>query len=887
MRPHIGSPLLLVFCCVLATAVDLSPPPAAAQQTTPLRAGYSVSGQASTFHTGQDSLARVSVRFSQPVAAFAASTPSLEVNGGYVQGISSSTVNVPEGGRERVYTFVLKASSRAPITFRLITGVSCSDGGICGSNRTTLSSVPALRMIPGPVAATFGSESYTTTHSIPAEVTVSLDQDPLREITIPLSADYGDESTSQQVVGIPATLTFDSGETRKTFRVTPMDGVSGAVDVSFGNLPAGINSGSVPWTSVAIHNTEIWESVLTIGAVEGFLGYGTFAGETEGSLTASEFSWRGTEYTVNNLLIRDLDEEGYADVELDVSPGFDEESDGLCLIIGDLALNLADGKVNSSQFYWRGVELDLDEGETVDLELRESHPAFSIRARDGRYNNAGHPTWGQTQTELLRKATVSYTDRISSPPTWLPSARFISNEAMDQSRSIANSAQASSMLWQWGQFLDHDIGHTPVGTAAESLPIPVPTGDPVFGPTRTGRTTMAFTRSQFYPGTGTAPDRPREQINNLTAFIDASQVYGSDWTRAYALRANDGTGKLRTSGDGEYLPYNQSGLDNDGGATRRDLFLSGDVRANEQTGLTSLHTLFLREHNRLAREIGAEYPDLTGNELYEIARKIVGAQMQVITYYEFLPKLLGPGAIEPYDGYNPEVDPSITNEFSTAAFRVGHTMLPSRLLRVDAKGRQTQVSLADAFFRPSLIETRGISPFLRGLVRLPAEEIDLMVVDEVRNLLFRETGVRGMDLAALNIQRTRDHGIASYNLVRQSYGLEAVATFLEISSDTSVQRTLEEIYDSTGRLELWPAGLAEDHMVGAMVGETFHAIIVDQFTRLRDGDRFWYENDPYFLANQEILDELRETTLADIIRRNTPIDGEIPDDVFTLVTPGG
>ena len=782
---------------------------------------------------------------------------------------------------------MLTASGRGPITFRLITGVSCSDGGICGSNRTTLGSVPAPRTILGPATATFGSESYTTTYSIPAEVVVTLDRALLRELTIPLSADYGDELTSRQAAGIPASLTFASGETRRTFRVTPVEGVSGTVDVSLGDLPTGINAGSVSGTNIAVHDTAVWEAVLTVGAIEGFLGYGTFAGETEGSLTTSEFSWRGTEYAVNNLLINDPDDGEYAAVELNVSPGFDEEIDGLCLIIGTLALNLADGKVNPHQFYWRGVELDLDDSETVGVELRESLPTLSIRSRDGRYNNAGHPTWGQAQTELLRSATVSYIDRASSPPDWLPSPRLISNEAMDQSRSLANSAQASSMFWQWGQFLDHDIGHTPAGTAVESLPISVPTGDPVFGPIGTRRPTLAFTRSQFYPGTGTGPDNPREQINSLTAFIDASQVYGSDWSRAYALRANDGTGKLRTSGGGEYLPYNLGGLDNDGGATRRDLFLAGDVRANEQTGLITLHTLFLREHNRLAEEIGVEYPDLTGNELYEIARKIVGAQMQVITYNEFLPKLLGPGAIAPYGGYDPGVDPSITNEFSAAAFRVGHTMLPSHLLRVDARGRQTRLSLADAFFRPSFVETHGISPFIRGLVQLPAEEIDLMVVDEVRNLLFRGPGVRGMDLAALNIQRTRDHGIASYNLVRQSYGLEMVATSAEVSSDTGVQRTLEDIYDEIGHLELWPAGLAEDHMEGAMVGETFHAIIADQFTRLRDGDRFWFENDPYFLANQEVLDELRRTTLADIVRRNTSIDDEIPDDLFTLTTPGG
>ena len=260
--------------------------------------------------------------------------------------------------------------------------------------------------------------------------------------------------------------------------------------------------------------------------------------------------------------------------------------------------------------------------------------------------------------------------------------------------------------------------------------------------------------------------------------------------------------------------------------------------------------------------------------------------MQVITYNEFLPKLLGPGAIGPYDGYDPGVDPTIANEFSAAAFRVGHTMLPSHLLRVDTEGRQSQVSLAGAFFRPSLIETHGIAPFLRGLAQLPAQEIDLLIVDEVRNLLFGGPGVRGADLAALNIQRTRDHGIARYNLVRQAYGLEPVASFAEVSSDADVQEVLEGVYGEVDRLELWPAALAEDHVPGAMLGETFHAIIVDQFTRLRDGDRFWFENDPYFLANQGLLDELRDTTLADIIRRNTPIGDEMPDDVFTVAAGG-
>ena len=768
MRLLVGIPFVLALTWLLAATSPNDQPLAMAQVSGALYAAYYSGSDASAFHNGKGSEARVSVRFNQPVAAFSVSTPSVQVDGGTLESVTSSTVDLPAVGSIKVYTFILMASGDGSLTFRLARGKSCAAGGICGSNGAVLWSSLAPRMIPGPVEVTFEYDSYTTTHSMPAQIAVSLDTDPLREVAIPLSANYGDFLSLQRLKGVPPNLIFGPGETRKTFRVVPAEGAAGTVEISFGSLPPGLQAGSLSGTSVGIHDSEVWKSILTVGTLDGFRGYGTFTGETEGTLTLSRFSWRGTEYTVNNLLFSQAGDKETVNVELEVSPGFGEEIDGLTLSLDGLPLNLVDGRVNARQFFWSDVELLLNEGETVDVELRESHPLIEYRSSDGRYNNAGHSTWGQTRTELLRMATASYADRASISATWLPSPRLFSNEAMDQSRSIVNSARASSMLWQWGQFLDHDISHTPAGTAGESLPIPVPAGDPVFDPFRTRRAVLPFTRSQFYPGTGTGPHNPREQINNLTAFIDASQVYGSDRSRAYALRANDGTGMLMTSGDGDLLPYNEDGLDNDGGSDRSDLFLSGDVRVNEQTGLAALHTLFLREHNRLAGEISENYPAMTGDQIYEIARKIVGAQMQVITYNEFLPKLLGPRAIEPYAGYDPDINSSIANEFSTAAFRVGHTMLPSRLLRVSADGRQAQVSLADVFFRPSQLETHGISPFLRGLVLLPAEEVDLMVVDEVRNLLFRgvgRPGVRGTDLAALNIQRTRDHGLASFNLV--------------------------------------------------------------------------------------------------------------------------
>ena len=81
-------------------------------------------------------------------------------------------------------------------------------------------------------------------------------------------------------------------------------------------------------------------------------------------------------------------------------------------------------------------------------------------------------------------------------------------------------------------------------------------------------------------------------------------------------------------------------------------------------------------------------------------------------------------------------------------------------------------------------------------------------------------------------------------------------------------------------MELWIGVLAEDHVVGAMVGETGQAILADQFIRLRNGDRFWYQNDPFFTA--ALTAEVETTKLSDIIQRNTHVGDETQNYVFLV-----
>lgn len=509
----------------------------------------------------------------------------------------------------------------------------------------------------------------------------------------------------------------------------------------------------------------------------------------------------------------------------------------------------------------------------------QPRPRVGERSIDGTGNNEQDPQMGAAFTQLRRVAGSHYSDGISSlAGADRPSARAVSNAVSAQEELVYDPSGASDYLWQWGQFLDHDIDLTDGTDPPEPANITVPTGDLFFDPDGTGTQIIPFNRSVYDESTGTSTDNPRQQLNEITAWIDASNVYGSDAERASALRTNDGTGKLKTS-EGDLLPFNTEGLPNAGGPSDT-LFLAGDVRANEQVGLTAMHTLFVREHNRIAQRLAGEHPDWDGDMIYERARAIVGAEMQVITYREFLPALLGPRALRPYDGYKPKVNAGIMNEFSTAAYRFGHSILSPVILRLDSGGNvipEGNLELRDAFFSPQRItDEGGIEPVLRGLASQVCQRVDPLVIDDVRNFLFGEPGSGGFDLASLNIQRGRDHGLPSYNEAREALGLKPARRFRDVTSNPEIRERLASVYDSTDDIDMWVGGLAEDPMPGGHLGELFYTVVKRQFEALRDGDRFWYTRT---LTGEE-RERVERTRLSDVIRRNTDIGSEIPDDVF-------
>jgi len=517
-----------------------------------------------------------------------------------------------------------------------------------------------------------------------------------------------------------------------------------------------------------------------------------------------------------------------------------------------------------------------------DRESRMMLDNREVRTYDGSNNNVDNPDWGSSFIHLQRLAPSDYADGIDdlAGPS-RPSARLVSNAVVNQDAgmSIPNSFSGSDFVWQWGQFIDHDLDLT--DGAEDPANIAVPAGDLFFDPENTGIEEISFSRALTDPDTGFTTDNPLEQENEITSWIDGSMVYGSSEARVTALRVGPDSPYLKTS-ENNLLPFNVDSLTNANGFIQDPtaLFLAGDIRVNEQLALATMHTLFVREHNRIAEILENDFSGNSPDEIFEATRRLVVAKIQIITYDEWLPALIG-DAIPDYTGYNASINPSVFNAFSAAAFRLGHSMLNEQLLRLDADGNEIasgHIQLGSAFFTaPQLLtEENSLDPILRGLATQSHQKLDEKIVHDVRNFLFGAPGDGGLDLASLNIQRGRDHGLPDYNSMRVAMGLNAVSLFSEISSDPAVVEALSSTYSTVDDIDLWVGGLSEDNIDESQLGPLFQAIIVKQFSDLRDGDRFWYQND---LTDDE-RDRVRNTTLARIIRDNTGIGSELQDNVF-------
>uniref|UniRef100_A0A4X2K4Z1 Uncharacterized protein n=1 Tax=Vombatus ursinus TaxID=29139 RepID=A0A4X2K4Z1_VOMUR len=549
------------------------------------------------------------------------------------------------------------------------------------------------------------------------------------------------------------------------------------------------------------------------------------------------------------------------------------------------------------------------------------------RTHDGTCNNLQNPMWGASMTAFERILKPVYENGFNlprgvSPNSFsttqypLPLPRIVSTK-MVGTATITPDDRYTHMLMQWGQFLDHDLDQTvPAlsmsrfsdGQSCSSVCTNDPPCFPILVPQNDARAAnsqcMFFVRSSPVCGSGMtslmmSSVYAREQINQLTAYIDASNVYGSSDRESEELRDHtDQRGLLKKglpipSSEKHLLPFSTgppTECTRDENESLIPCFLAGDHRANEQLALTAMHTLWFREHNRIATELFTLNPHWDGDTIYNEARKIVGAQMQHITYSHWLPKILGDRGMKMlghYKGYNPNVNSGIINSFATAAFRFGHTLINPILYRLnDTFGEipEGHLPLHKAFFSPfRIIQEGGIDPLLRGLfgvagkLRVPSQLLNL----ELTEKLFSMAHSVALDLAATNIQRGRDHGIPPYTDFRVFCNLTSVENFEDLHNeikDPNIREKLKKLYGTPLNIDLWPALMVEDLIPGTRVGPTLMCLFITQFQRLRDGDRFWYENPGVFTPAQ--VTQLKQASLAHVLCENADNIQQVQADVF-------
>ncbi|XP_064612465.1 chorion peroxidase-like [Liolophura sinensis] len=542
-----------------------------------------------------------------------------------------------------------------------------------------------------------------------------------------------------------------------------------------------------------------------------------------------------------------------------------------------------------------------------------------FRTADGSCNNLYNPMWGKSNTPFDRFIPPHYGDGMNSPRnesifrTPLPLPRVISTGVHKKSTVANLHPDISHMTMEFGQFVSHDINSNTLSTGVNGsaltccnpdgsidtdpdkkmlgcLPIVLPPNDPFFS--QYNRSCMNFVRAAPTPDIHC--DRGyREQLNQVTHFLDVSTIYGSDEESMNELRTmSNGLLKVTSSPNGDLLMQNPAATGTPACRTTgsQHCFKTGEGRANQQPALMTLHTLFMREHNRVARKLHELSPSWDDERLFQEARKVVGAEVQHITYNEYLPTIMGTSFVNAfgfnaqpagsyYTGYDSSFKPGVRNGFAAAAYRFAHGTVRDHF----APGHLFK----DHFLTPEVMyqNDKGPSFVVRNLIQENQQGSENLLTTQVTNHMFENAPGTGLDLASTNINRGRDHGLPSYNQWRAWCGLPTINSFTT-GPGGSPQHTqamldlLQNVYSHPSDIDLWTGIVTEIPLEGRAVGPTGACLIGRQFWVLKNSDRFYYENDdPATKFEMNQLDEIRKTSLARIICDNTNLTS-VPADVF-------
>ncbi|CAB9503323.1 Dual oxidase 1 [Seminavis robusta] len=488
---------------------------------------------------------------------------------------------------------------------------------------------------------------------------------------------------------------------------------------------------------------------------------------------------------------------------------------------------------------------------------------------DGRGNNLERPAWGAVHTTRVRILPNTTTTSIDQT---LPSARRIMEELFRQAPAKPDRV-SNHLLLEFGHIVALDLVRLAHQGVNQSEPFPVPCDgnlqDWVFCPVTQQRySQMDFWRAPHE----TLTSKRRATINTQTTYLDLSHLYGTNQEETEMVRAFQGGKLLLHKSDG--LPH-------------------GRLREHFQTksiGFYVWMVILMRFHNLVAEQLAASDDSNTtttrlqqddDEELFQRARQYTIAVYQSIVEQKYIPTLLG-RQLEPYQGYNPQINPSVDEFFAAVAFRYGHSSTSALVRMLDENWKplsKDPLFLRDVLGKSSDMVQQQIGTikvFLRGLTVQPTKATDASIVDDLNLWGTAATSV-------VDIQRGRDVGIPPYNQVRHAMGLPRMTSIEELTqNETIVTNALQSLYDNDiDQVDAYVGALVEPPLnVDDFMGPLFTISILDQLTRVRDGDRLWFKN-IYAREDYEVF-----PTVADLVRLTCRMD-DFPEDAFTTFVPMG
>ena len=490
---------------------------------------------------------------------------------------------------------------------------------------------------------------------------------------------------------------------------------------------------------------------------------------------------------------------------------------------------------------------------------------------------------GMAGTRFGRNVPPRHTEPERDPRLMTPNPRRVSTALLARGPDMIPATSLNVIAGAWLQFQTRDwFSHA--SDPQRPFTVPRPAGDtwpedPILLP-RTGRDPNADT------------DPPRTFVNTETHWWDASQVYGSTVEFQRAIRKPDlGPGKVAIGADG-LIDVDPALLGSSGG-------LDG-----WWIGLELLHTAFMREHNAVCDVLHAAYPSWSDDQVFDKARLVIAALIAKIHTVEWTTAILAHPVLQIGMRANwfgiaeervhrllradqrqrgDQRHPRLRARPPLRAVR-DHRGVRGRLPHAPAGARRLRPALdrADrtwstgrssstwpACGRATCSSATGSSDLLYSLGTAHPGAVTLHNHPRFLQRFRRDDGME-IDLAALDILRSRERGVPRYNAFRRLLGLPEARSFDDLAKDPTVAAELAAVYDSIEDVDLTVGLYAEPPPAGFGFSDTAFRIFILMASRRLKSDRFFTTDFTPEVYTPEGMRWIDDNDMSTVLLRHYP-----------------